>query len=66
MQVAEAFQLFEAQLKRNVQAQEFKLKVVCAPLAVREPGLSLRLLPRKVLPPPRTQAERTEKVGLLW
>ncbi len=60
MQASEVLQLFEAQLKRRTEAEGIKLKVLCAPLAVREPGISLRLLPRKVLPPPRTQAARTE------
>lgn len=60
MTAAEAVQLFEAQLKRAIQVEGLKIKVLCAPLAIREPGLSLRLLPRKVSVSSRTQKDRTE------
>ena len=58
MTATEALNYFEAQVKRLIQSNELKIKVVRAPLAIREPGLVIRVLPRKVFLTGHTQAER--------
>jgi len=56
MTSSEALGLFESQVKRACSG--LGIKVLRAPLALQEPGLCLRILPRKVQPLARTTHER--------
>lgn len=58
MTTAEALALFEAQLKAA--CAPLGVKVLRAPLAIKEPGLVVRIVPRKPYPLMRTAAERMQ------
>lgn len=58
MTTAEALALFEAQLKAA--CSPLGVKVLRAPLAIKEPGLVVRIVPRKPYPLMRTAGERTQ------
>ncbi|WP_304223119.1 hypothetical protein [Gracilinema caldarium] len=58
MTTAEALNLFEAQLKAA--CAPLGVKVLRAPLAIKEPGLVVRIVPRKPFPLVRTTGERAQ------
>lgn len=58
MTTAEALNLFEVQLKTA--CAPLGVKVLRAPLAIKEPGLVVRIIPRKPYPLVHTNAERTQ------
>ena len=65
MTTYEALGAFEDTLKAHLQSAGQACKVVQAPLAIREPGLIVRLLPRKPFPLSRTDGERSKATRAL-
>jgi len=57
MTTTEALDLFEAQLRTHV--TRLGIKVLRSPFAIREPGLVIRILPRKPYPLSKSSADRS-------
>jgi len=57
MTTSEALDLFETQLRTSV--MQLGVKVLRSPFAIREPGLVIRILPRKPYPLSKSPADRT-------
>uniref|UniRef100_A0A7C3IPL4 Uncharacterized protein n=1 Tax=Gracilinema caldarium TaxID=215591 RepID=A0A7C3IPL4_9SPIR len=57
MTTTEALDLFESQLRSSV--SRLGVKVLRSPFAIREPGLVIRILPRKPYPLSKSPADRS-------